>query len=91
MVNEGDQGKNCGVVRFSELGTNCWDPKRFVQGGQCERVHACDYPEKAKCKAIQAEIDFLSFQIIDIQETAMKHQQKNAQLIREFMGLQGKK
>ena len=91
MVNEGDQGLKWAVVSKSELGTNCWSAKRVIQGSRCARIHACNYPEKAKCKAVQAEINFLSRQIIDIQETAIKRQQQSAGLIRQFLHLQGKK
>jgi len=47
------------VVNSKELGTNCWSAHRFC-GGRCPRVMRCTYPEKATCKAVQAEIDYLN-------------------------------
>lgn len=50
-------GKHCAVVKLSELGTNCWHPKRFVKNGsRCDRIWTCSYPEKGRCMAIHAEI-----------------------------------
>jgi len=50
---------NCVIVTSKELGVNCWSSHRFC-GGRCQRVMACNYPEKATCKAVQAEIDHLN-------------------------------
>lgn len=88
---KGEAEPRFAIVKSSELGVSCWLPRRFIQGGRCERVHACNYPEKKRCKAVQAEVDFLSRQVIEIQEEAMKRQQQIAQRIREFLELQGKK
>ena len=50
-------GKGCAVVKSSELGTNCWLPRRFVKdGSRCDRIWTCSYPEKSSCMAIHAEI-----------------------------------
>jgi len=82
---------NWAVVKSSDLGTNCWLPKRFVKGSRCDRLMQCNYPEKKTCKAVQAEIDFLGKNILDIQEEAVSRQEKAAQVIRELMELQGQK
>lgn len=47
------------IVSSRELGTNCWLPARFL-GGRCARVMTCSYPEKAKCKAVETEIEYLT-------------------------------
>lgn len=44
------------VVSSKELGTNCWLPRRFIEGCRCPRVMSCGYPEKKTCKAVDAEI-----------------------------------
>ena len=46
------------VIKSSELGVNCWSAHRFC-GGRCQRVIHCNYPEKATCKAVDSEIDYL--------------------------------
>lgn len=46
-----------GVVSSKELGTNCWLPARFIEGGRCLRWEDCKYPEKANCKAREWEIE----------------------------------
>jgi hypothetical protein len=38
------------TVSSSELGSDCWNPSRFI-GSECNRVETCKYPEKKKCKA----------------------------------------
>lgn len=52
------EGKTA-VVSSKELGTNCWLPKRFIEGSRCCRVMECNYPEKATCKAVDTEIAYL--------------------------------
>lgn len=48
------------IIKVSELGTNCWLPKRFIEGGsRCDRIFTCSYPEKKKCQAINAEVRHL--------------------------------
>ena len=47
------------IIKSSELGTNCWLACRFVEGSRCDRIMFCTYPEKATCKAVDAEIEFL--------------------------------
>lgn len=32
-------------VSQEQLGTNCWNPSRFL-GGDCDMWHDCHYPEK---------------------------------------------
>lgn len=50
-------GSGMAIVNFSELGTNCWHPCRFIRDdGRCDRVYTCNYPEKKKCQAVHAEI-----------------------------------
>lgn len=46
-------------VSIQELGTNCWLPRRFIEGKRCCRVTTCNYPEKRSCKAVDAEIAWL--------------------------------
>ncbi len=46
-------------VTIQELGTNCWLPRRFIEGKRCCRVMECSYPEKRTCKAVDAEIAWL--------------------------------
>lgn len=58
------------IVSSKELGFNC-SPHRFC-GGRCPRVMACNYPEKATCKAVQAEIDYLNSHHIKIEEQNAK-------------------
>lgn len=55
-------------VTIQELGTRCWLPKRFVEGGRCDKVFRCDYPEKKTCKAVDAEIKHLSKRLEDATE-----------------------
>jgi len=63
------------IVNSKELGTNCWSPKRFC-GGRCDRVMVCNYPEKATCKAVASEIEFVeqnrTERITQIEQTAKK-------------------
>ena len=49
----------CSVVSSKQLGINCWSAHRFC-GGRCKRVMYCTCPEKAECKAVQTEIDYLN-------------------------------
>lgn len=51
---------NTAIVKASALGSNCWLPARFVDGARCPRVMQCTYPEKHHCKAVQAEVDYLT-------------------------------
>lgn len=44
------------IVTSIRLGTNCWLPVRFCEGGECQRVHTCKYPEKKTCEAVKTEI-----------------------------------
>ena len=78
------------VVNFNDLGTSCWLPKRFIQRQRCERVQACKYPEKQTCKAVGAEIDFLSHRIIEIGEITIKHQQDIGKTIMQLMAVREK-
>jgi len=48
------------IINVKELGINCWEPVRFCNGGRCERVHLCNYPEKKNCKAVVSEIVHLA-------------------------------
>lgn len=50
---------NSAIINSKGLGTNCWSAHRLC-GGRCQRVMRCIYPEKATCKAVQAEIDYLN-------------------------------
>lgn len=54
-------------VSQKELGTNCWSPARFIEGHRCVRIMRCKYPEKASCKALDAEIIYLQEQIAKLQ------------------------
>lgn len=42
-----------------QFGVNCWSPHRFLKGQRCHRVRTCEYPERATCKAVDAEVDYL--------------------------------
>jgi hypothetical protein len=53
---------NTASVTLSELGHNCWKAERFVGEHRCERVFDCNYPEKAKCPAVAAEVKYLEEQ-----------------------------
>lgn len=46
---------NSVIVNSKDLGTSCWLTGRFCPGVRCNRVYECKYPEKATCKAIDAE------------------------------------
>ena len=48
------------IVKSKELGINCWLPARFIEGGRCDHVYRCNYPEKSTCKAVVAEIKYLT-------------------------------
>jgi len=62
-------GPNCAVVTISELGSNCWHPRRLVKdSSRCDRIWTCNYPEKSSCVAIHAEISHLK----DEQKRLMK-------------------
>lgn len=64
------------TVKFSELGTNCWLPRRFIQGERCQRVFDCHYPEKRTCKAVDTELAYLKQQAVDtIQQIHAKMKQ----------------
>ena len=53
-------GPRTAIVNSTELGTNCWLPKRFVtEGSRCERLYTCSYPEKTRCQAVRAELRHL--------------------------------
>lgn len=52
-------GPKAASVTIQEMGTNCWLPKRFIEGKRCCRVMECSYPEKNTCKAVDAEINRL--------------------------------
>jgi len=58
ILDELKEGK-VAIINSKELGTNCWSAHRFC-GGRCQRVMRCNYPEKATCKAVQSEIDYLN-------------------------------
>lgn len=47
------------VVSSKEVGTNCWSAARFCPATRCTRVMRCKYPEKATCKAVYAELEYL--------------------------------
>ena len=69
-------GPGAAAVTSDELGPNCWHPRRFVEGGsRCDHIMTCKYPEKAKCKAVQAEIQFLTGKIIEVQKDSMERMQ----------------
>lgn len=59
MPDEGSKGPKFAIVKTSQLGLNCWKPARLIEGVRCERVMECKYPEKATCKAVEAEMLFL--------------------------------
>jgi hypothetical protein len=40
------------IVKFSELGTECWSPARFC-GSECKRLDKCKAACKKTCKAFQ--------------------------------------
>jgi hypothetical protein len=89
-ADSGGWGPRTAVVSLQELGTNCWLPKRFIQGGRCARVMECNYPEKAKCKAVQAEVDFLNREIFQVQKRALERIQMLGQSIIELQQQQKK-
>jgi len=76
MNEAASQGAKWGVVSLKELGTNCWLAKRFLKGGRCDRVMECNYPEKATCKAVEAEVEDISRRIINVQRDALKRIQQ---------------
>lgn len=66
-------GPRAAVISLSELGTNCWLPRRFVGDGQrCDRIYTCDYPEKKNCQAIHAEIVYLLNRKIALAKTSIE-------------------
>ena len=76
----GDEGVKFGVVSSKELGTNCWLPCRFIQGGRCAKVMTCNYPEKRTCKAVDAEIKYLN-------ELVMETQRKVGEMIAQLVAV----
>jgi len=53
-------GNHAALVEAKELGTDCWQPRRFVkEGSRCDRVWTCTYPEKHRCEAVHGEIRHL--------------------------------
>lgn len=54
-----DKKPKTAIVSSKEMGTRCWLPARFIQGVRCPRVMECNYPEKKKCAAVDAEIAYL--------------------------------
>ena len=78
-------GSGAAEVSSDELGANCWHPRRFVEvGSRCDRIMTCQYPEKAECKAVETEIQFLSGRIIEVQHDAIKRMQQLGQSIIEL-------
>ena len=80
-----EEGPKYTVVKSSELGPNCWLPRRFIKGHRCERVRTCKYPEKAQCLAVEAEIEYLQQYVIEVQEDAIKKIQEVGLELIEFM------
>ena len=73
------------IVKSSELGSNCWLAKRFIEGvSRCPRVMECKYPEKKTCKAVDTEIGYLKDAL---KKTAEQTKAKIFQLERERAGL----
>jgi hypothetical protein len=63
------------AVSSSQVGNNCWSPKRWL-GGRCPHVFYCHYPEKESCKAVASEIKYIKKNAKDridkIDETAKR-------------------
>lgn len=60
------------IVKASELGTNCWAAVRFAGGGRCRLWATCKYPEKATCKAREAEIEYLERRLSECLKLAVR-------------------
>lgn len=56
------------IVSFKELGSNCWLPRRFIEGNRCPRMMRCRYPERKTCKAVDTEIRHLNQRLADTQK-----------------------
>ena len=80
-MNNSDYGPGTAIVSSHELGIYCWLARRFIKRQRCERVLICDYPCKGKCKAVDAEIEYLSKYIIDIQASSLKRMQQIGQTV----------
>lgn len=69
------------IVSSKELGTNCWLPQRFIETSErCQRWDRCKYPEKARCKARQAEIAYHESMLKQAQAKAEQERQAIAKL-----------
>lgn len=73
------------IVKFSDLGTNCWLPQRFIKGTRCQGVFSCKYPEKKTCQAVQGEIVHLAWRIIEVGLKALDHQEAIGKAIAQLM------
>ena len=73
--------QNTTVITRRQLGHNCWLVRRFIRGSRCERVLVCQYPEKKTCRAILAEVDYLSTELDDIHERSKQKIREIAELI----------
>jgi len=78
---------NYGIIKLSELGSNCWLPARFCDGSRCDRINRCTYPEKVNCKAIDTEIVYIQSQsdaqLIQAQKRIMElNQDKDIKILK---------
>ena len=83
-MNNSDCGPGTAIVSVADLGIYCWQARRFIKRSRCERVLTCTYPCKGKCKAVDAEIEYLSQYIIDIQKSSLNRMQQIGQTIMEL-------
>ena len=54
-----NHSENTAIVTLKELGTSCWQAKRFIKRERCYRVYQCNYPCKKTCRAVDAELEYL--------------------------------
>jgi hypothetical protein len=71
------------IIKSSELGSNCWLPARFCGGDRCPRVEDCNYPEKATCKAVDAEKAYIKAEADRLLQEAKAYENKKLSKIRK--------
>jgi len=57
------------IIKSSELGTNCWSPKRFAHNcASCQRYDRCKYPEKRVNKKYEGLRQLRKVKLTEVKE-----------------------
>jgi len=61
------------VVKSSELGTNCWYPKKFTNNcAGCDKYETCKYPDRRRHPAYDTLIEEKKVLAVDIKKVRAK-------------------